>query len=484
MDMVRSKKILIWVAICFWVMAGLIYAVAYPQFRYETVASDTLSPTIVIGEFVDGMEIQQRLTVPAERVEEVRLMAGTYERENAGTMLLAFKDLNGEVLAQASYPINDFENVKDTVIKLPEPLTGRRGQAVMLCLTTEGCAPGASLTLYSGNAIAGGRIDVPQMINEEDRYTLNGEAGQGALCVSLRGFNEIGFYRYYWLIVGGVFLVALALCVFWWKQAQRGKNNPLVMVCALMTKYDFLFRQLVNRDFKAKYKRSMLGMLWSFLNPLLTMAVQYIVFSTLFKSNIENYPVYLLVGIVFFNFFSEAVSMGMTSITSNASLIKKVYVPKYIYPISRVASSMINFLLALIPLVLVMIVTRTGLHPSLFLVVFDVLCFLGFIAGMSLLLTTSMTFFQDTQFLWNVVSMIWMYLTPIFYPESIIPQNMLGLYRMNPLYQYITFARTCIISGISPAPMMYLKCIVSACVVMLVGAVVFKKHQDRFVLYL
>ena len=228
----------------------------------------------------------------------------------------------------------------------------------------------------------------------------------------------------------------------------------------------------------------MLGMLWSFLNPLLTMAVQYIVFSTLFKSNIENYPVYLLVGIVFFNFFNEAVSMGMTSITSNASLIKKVYVPKYIYPISRVASSMINFLLALIPLGLVMIITGTGLHPSLLLVVFDVLCFLVFITGMSLLLTTSMTFFQDTQFLWNVVSMIWMYMTPIFYPESIIPANMLPMYRMNPLYQYITFARTCIISGVSPVPIMYLKCIASACVVLVLGAVIFKKNQDRFVLYL
>lgn len=484
MDMVRSKKVLIRMAIAFWVMAGLIFAVAYPQFRYETVASEALSPTIVIGEFVDGMEIQQRLTVPAEHVEEIHLMAGTYERENAGTMRLAFKDMNGVVLAQTTFPINDFENVKNTVIKLPEPLTGHRGEQVFLSLTTEGCLPGATLTLYSGNTISGGRIDVPQAVGEEDRYLLNGEAGEGTLCVSLRGFNEIGFYRYYWVIVTGVFLVALILCLIWWKQAQRGINNPLVMVCALMTKYDFLFRQLVVRDFKAKYKRSMLGMLWSFLNPLLTMAVQYIVFSTLFKSNIENYPVYLLVGIVFFNFFSEAVSMGMTSITSNASLIKKVYVPKYIYPISRVASSMINFMLALIPLALMMVVTGTGLHPSLLLILFDVMCFLGFIAGMSLLLTTSMTFFQDTQFLWNVVSMIWMYMTPIFYPESIIPANMLPVYRMNPLYQYITFARTCIINGISPAPMMYLKCIASACVALVLGAVVFKKNQDRFVLYL
>ena len=212
------------------------------------------------------------------------------------------------------------------------------------------------------------------------------------------------------------------------------------------------------------------------------MAVQYVVFSTLFRSNIRNYPVYLLTGIVFYNFFNEAVTLGMTSITSSAALIKKVYMPKYIYPISRVASSMINFLLALVPLLLVILITRTRIHFSLLLLVFDVACMLVFITGMSLLLTTCMTFFQDTQFLWGVVSMIWMYLTPIFYPETIIPARLISIYRLNPLYQFITFARTCIIGGISPQPEMYLGCIVSSCVALLLGATVFKKYQDRFIL--
>ncbi|MBR3016915.1 MAG: ABC transporter permease [Clostridia bacterium] len=256
------------------------------------------------------------------------------------------------------------------------------------------------------------------------------------------------------------------------------------MVCTLFTRYQLLFRQLVSRDFKAKYKRSALGLIWSFLNPLLTMIVQYIVFSTLFQSDIENFPVYLLIGIVFFNYFSEAVSMGMTSITGNAALIKKVYVPKYIFPISRVISSLINFLLALIPLLLVMVVTGTVFRVFLLLLVFDILCLTGFCMGMGLILSTAMTFFQDTQFLWGVVSMIWMYFTPLFYPESIIPANIIGIYRMNPLYQFVTFARTCIIQGVSPEPMMYLHCIVSAVVVILLGAMIFKKNQDRFILYL
>ncbi|MBQ6233370.1 MAG: ABC transporter permease [Clostridia bacterium] len=261
-------------------------------------------------------------------------------------------------------------------------------------------------------------------------------------------------------------------------------NNPLVAVFTLMTRYGLLFRQLVSRDFKTKYKRSSLGLVWSFLNPLLTMAVQYVVFSTLFKSDIKNFPVYLLTGIVFFSFFSEAVTLGMTSITSNASLIKKVYVPKYIYPFTRVISSLINFLLALVPLFLVMLVTASPFHLSLVLLLFDILCFVGFIIGISLLLTTAMTFFQDTQFLWNVISMIWMYLTPLFYPESIIPRQIIGVYRLNPLYQFITFARICIIDGISPEPVMYLNCILSASLFLVLGVWVFRKYQDRFILYL
>ena len=108
---------------------------------------------------------------------------------------------------------------------------------------------------------------------------------------------------------------------------------------------------------------------------------------------------------------------------------------------------------------------------------------MSFIIGMTLLLTTAMTFFQDTQFLWSVVSMMWQYLTPIFYPETIIPASMLPIYRANPLYQYITFARTCIIDGVSPGPMMYLQCIASAVVVLLLGVYVFRKHQNKFVLY-
>ena len=484
MDFKRSKRLMaIWAA-CYWILAVTIYLVAGQQFHYTAVTSDALSATTTVGELVDGMTITQRLIAPAESLTGFDLMAATYGRSNTGTLHAVFTNNAGEVVAAKDIDIATLPESKYLTISLDSVAQVQAGDPLTLTLTTTGCMPGNAITIYCGDTIVAGRFDIVQSISEADRYTINGVPGAGKLCVKVNCIRTLTFYRDYWLIIGGAFAALALLCLYWWRGAKDGRNNPLVAVCMLFTRYGFLIRQLVSRDFKTKYKRSALGMAWSFLNPLLTMSVQYVVFSTLFQSDIPNYPVYLLSGIVFFNFFSEAVSMGMTSITGNASLIKKVYMPKYIYPVSRILSSLVNFALAIIPLLLVMLITGTAFTPALLLLIFDMLCLLGFVTGMSLLLTTAMTFFQDTQFLWGVVSMMWMYLTPLFYPESIIPAQFLTVYHMNPMYQYITFARICIIDGVSPEPMAYLWCILSSVVVLGLGILTFKRHQDKFVLYL
>ena len=484
MDFKKSKKLLAILAACYWALVLVVYLVAGDQFHYTAVTSDALSASVTIGELVDGMTVTQTVTMPAEQTTGLELLAGTYGRDNSGTLHFVLLNEAGDTVLTQDVDVSTLADGRYTAIPFSGPLDTQRGGTYMLTLTTTGCAPGNAVTLYCGNTVMAGRFDIVQNIADADRYTINGEPGIGKLCVKVNGVKALSFYKVYWLIVSGAFLVIAACCVGWWKQAKRGKNNPLVSISTLYTRYAFLIKQLVSRDFKTKYKRSVLGMAWSFLNPLLTMSVQYIVFSTLFKSDIPNYPVYLLSGIVFMNFFNEAVSMGMTSITGNASLIKKVYMPKYIYPVSRILSSLVNFALAILPLFLVMIFTGTPFRPSLVLLVFDILCLLGFVTGMGLLLTTAMTFFQDTQFLWGVASLMWMYLTPVFYPESIIPAKLLTLYHMNPMYQYITFARICIIDGVSPEPMAYLWCIVSSMVVLGLGIMTFKKNQDEFVLYL
>jgi ABC-2 type transport system permease protein len=245
-----------------------------------------------------------------------------------------------------------------------------------------------------------------------------------------------------------------------------------------------LLKQLVVRDFKTKYKRSVLGILWSFLNPLLTMLVLYIVFSTLFKSSIANFPVYLLSGIVVWSFFNEATGMCLSSITGNAGLITKVNVPKYIYPFSRTLSSLVNFMFSLLPLLIVMLITRTSFHLPILLLPFPIFCLFIFALGIGLMLATSMVFFRDTQFLWGVVSTLWMYLTPIFCDVGIIPARFLLLYKMNPLYHLVRTFRIILIQGVSPEPKAYLLCLVASLVPFVLGVIVFKKNENRFVFYL
>ncbi|MBQ8311600.1 MAG: ABC transporter permease [Clostridia bacterium] len=484
MDMKKSRKLLAVLAACYWALVLLIYLVAGEQFHYTAVKSEALSPSSVIGEIVDGVAVTQRLTLPAETTQGLELMVGTYGRTNQGTMHLTLADLDGKTIAYKELDISSFADGTYVPVVFDEPVQLQVETQFLLTITTEGCDHGNAVTLYCGNSVNAGRFDIAQSIEAEELYIIGNQTGMGKLCVKINSIRTLSFYKTYWVVVAVLFVMAAAICVVWWRRALQGKTNPLVSVCTLYSRYDFLLRQLVSREFNKKYKRSVLGVTWSFFNPLLTMLVQYIVFSKLFHSNVPNYPVYLLTGVVFMQFYTTAVSTGMNAITGNASLIKKVYMPKYIYPLSRIISSLINFLISLIPLLLVILITKTPIRPSMLLLVFDILCMLGFVAGMVMLMTTAMTFFQDTQFIWSVLSVMWTYLTPIFYPETIIPTKLLPIYHMNPMYQYIKFARTCIIDGISPEPISYLWCILTSAVVLLLGVLVFKKCQSKFVLHL
>ena len=180
--------------------------------------------------------------------------------------------------------------------------------------------------------------------------------------------------------------------------------------------YKELLKELVRRDVKTKYRRSFLGIMWSVLNPLGMMIIMSIVFSHVFRANIENFPVYLMCGQVIFNFFNEASTVAMSSILGNAALIKKVYVPKYLFPMSKVCSCFVNLLTSFIALLIVIVATGTPLTWTVILLVFPVLYVFLFSLGMGLLLSALVVTFRDLQHLYGVLITAWMYLTPIFYP--------------------------------------------------------------------
>jgi len=248
--------------------------------------------------------------------------------------------------------------------------------------------------------------------------------------------------------------------------------------------YGFLLSQLIKRDFKTKYRRSFLGLLWSLLNPLLLTIVQYMVFSALFRFEIFNYAVYLLCGIVIFNYLTEASTQSMASIVQNSSLINKVSIPKYIYPLSRVLSTGVNFLLSLAALYIVVLASGLEITAAHFCLVFILICLLLFVLGVSLILATLLVFFRDTQFLYSVLLTLWAYMTPIFYPESILPDYMQVTLEFNPMYHFIRFFRTIVLYNEVPNPFYWLHCIVISLVVLFVGIHVFNRNQNKFIQYL
>lgn len=249
-------------------------------------------------------------------------------------------------------------------------------------------------------------------------------------------------------------------------------------------KYSFLLSQLIKRDFKTKYRRSVLGILWSLLNPLLIMVVQYLVFSTLFRFDIPNYAVYLLSGIVMFNYMSEATTQSMTCIIQNASLINKVYIPKYIYPLSRVLSTGVNFLFSLVALYLVVVFSGMRVSFAHLGMIYGITCLFIFILGISFFLSALMVFFRDTQFLYSIVLTVWTYLTPIFYPESILPEYMNKVMEFNPMYHFIRFIRFIILYQGVPDIKAWLFCAIFALLSLGFGIFVFKKNENKFILNL
>lgn len=255
-------------------------------------------------------------------------------------------------------------------------------------------------------------------------------------------------------------------------------------------RYSYLMKQLILRDFKVKYKRSILGILWSLLYPVLMMLVMTIVFSQMFKFKMDNvnFPVYLLTGLVMFNYFSEATQTAMTSIVSNFSLINKVYIPKYIFPLSKCIFVGINFLLTLIPLLFVVLFTGSGetkcvINIYYLILPFIFFCLFLFTVGIGFIISTISVFLRDMFYIYGIIILIWNYFTPVFYSISILPDTYQPFFKLNPLYMFINSARDIILFNKMPSLNGLFTCFGVSILTLFIGIVVFRKCQDKFIYY-
>ena len=483
--MIENKKIIkisvfiifIYIAFClsFYYLGG-------EQIKIERKdTSSYVNVKNITEELLPGDYVSQPFTIDSTYIDIISFMATTFSRKNNSDLILRI-NRKEEVLWEKKISTSNFEDFGINEIRLEKPLTIKPNEILHLVIFSDNSYPGNAIGIAFGDTILAMGKEIK--IRDYRKAVFNSKQIEGMIFYKIEGYKKLWVgYNFQLIFLGGLFILLLYLYYNYWCNVKYKKSRGLLFVSAVY-KYRFLFEQVVKRDFKRKYKRSVLGILWSFFNPLLTMLIQYLIFSNLFNSDVKNYPIYLLSGVVCFSFISEATSMALGSIVGNASLITKIYMPKYIYPVSSTLSSLVNFLISCLTLLFMMLLSGTKITLSIILLPYCIVCMFFISLGISLILSTLMVFFRDIQFLWGVFLTLWMYMTPIFYPETIIPENMLFLYRINPLYHILKFVRTILIEGISPAPRTYMYCSLMSCFFIFMGSFIFKKSQDKFVLYI
>lgn len=261
--------------------------------------------------------------------------------------------------------------------------------------------------------------------------------------------------------------------------------NSLKFRIQMLLKYRYLLQLLVERDIKLKYRRSVLGYLWSILNPLITMMVMVIVFSHMFSRGIENFPVYLISGNILFSFMRESSTQAMNSIIGSAALLKKIYVPKYIFTLSKVTSSLVNLLFSLGALLIVMIFTKVQFTWYCLLTVIPILQLYIFCIGLGLFLAQANVFFRDIGNIWGVVTLAWMYMTPIFYSiDNLSPALQYWIPKLNPMYIFITQFRDFVLTGGWTWTVLIWRGFFVSLLMLAIGLWSFTRAKDKFILYI
>lgn len=252
-------------------------------------------------------------------------------------------------------------------------------------------------------------------------------------------------------------------------------------------RYRDLVLALVSRELKVRYRRSAIGFVWTMLQPLMMMLVLQVVFNSIFKFRLDfgNYPVYAMAGILFWNFFSQSIVASMNSLRGNAALLKKLPIPREIFPLATVISGVVNLCFAIVPLLLILIVTHHPLTPALFFLPVSIFLAALFTLGAGLLLSPLAVFFSDVVELIGVVLSILMYLTPVIYPMSILQgSRYLPIVRFNPVRSILEVFRDPIYQGEIPPPTHLAVCLGIALAALAVGAFAFRRTSDRIPFYI
>ena len=247
--------------------------------------------------------------------------------------------------------------------------------------------------------------------------------------------------------------------------------------------YQFLFEELVKRDFKKKYKRTVLGVLWSVLSPLLMLLVMRLVFTQFFGRTTPHYTTYLFAGTLTFSFFNESTSQGMTSLMGNAGIFSKVNVPKYLFLLSKNVQTLINFGITLCVFFVFCILDQITFTWKFLLLIYPIVCLVLFNLGIGMILSALFVVFRDIQYLWAVFTQMLMYMSAIFYNIDQYEYFTQCLFLLNPLYLFIRYFRKIVIDATVPTVWFHLLMLADVVIALGVGCWMYKKYNTRFLYY-
>ena len=252
---------------------------------------------------------------------------------------------------------------------------------------------------------------------------------------------------------------------------------------AKLKKHQFLFEELVKRDFKKKYKRTVLGATWSVLSPLLTLLVMRLVFTQFFGRTTEHYTTYLFCGTLLFAYFTEATGQGMQSLIGNAGIFTKVNVPKYLFLFSKNVQTLINFGLTLVVFFVFCALDGITFTWKFVMLLYPIGCLILFNVGLGLILSALFVFFRDIQYLWTVLTQLLMYMSAVFYTIDMYPQDVQDMFLLNPMYLFISYFRQIVIGGSIPATWFHLLMLMYVAIVLGIGCWMYKKFNTRCLYY-
>lgn len=264
-------------------------------------------------------------------------------------------------------------------------------------------------------------------------------------------------------------------------------RKPLATEMSNLWRHRGLIKLIVQRDLTVRYKRSTLGVWWTLLNPLLTTGVMWIVFGNFFRFGMDSdtpYIVYLLSGILLITYFSQAVMAAGSAIVGSAGVLTKVYVPPEVFSVAAAVAAAVNFMISLGILLVIQLITKVGIPWTVVFVPVVVLAMLAFTAGIGLFIAAAAVHFYDVLDLTAVLIQLISYLTPTFYPISIIPEHFLWLVKINPLYSYLTVFRQVVYGNAGAEWWMWLYMVISAIAVLIIGVYTFSRSWRRLVVLL